>query len=52
MSKKKGEKKKKKPHIIPHSVVFPEDSNEDKEDTRPIEKRKKPKRSFLYPMRR
>lgn len=47
------EKKKKKPqqHIVPFDKVFPPDPHEEKEDVRPIEKRKKPKKSFRMRLR-
>jgi len=53
MSKKGGEKKKR--HIIPFEVVFPQFYGEtadeeweekEKESKRPIERRKKPRKSF------
>lgn len=54
-------KKKKKAHLIPHEQVFPQfygpradkDWEEaEEQEKRPVEKRKKPKKSFKYPMRR
>jgi len=52
--------KKRKPHLIPHSRVFPQfygpEADKDweegeKREKVPVEKKKKPKKRFRYPMR-